>query len=212
MKRVFSLFIVLFIFVPAVSSSESICPPQGDGGDPILNRLKNRTGEPSSFEEMDVNQFMRELPYLFTPLFRDDFSKDQKQFIEKKEKHGISLVGYIFAARLSLPDSTNCHSKIRREIHIYMVEHQPQSDQELESINNETVVVEITPAGQDLHLNWKLQVFGQLAKRAAKIRVSGWPLYDSLDKNVVGKTRGTIWEIDPVTKMEVWKDERWSEF
>jgi len=203
---------VIFILIPARSSSQTQCPPEGDGGDPALNRLKNRSEFPASYEEMDVHRFQEDLKYIFTPLFRDDFSKDQTQYIEKNEKRGISLVGYILAARLSLPDSTNCHSKTRREIHLYIGGSPSQSNMEPEGLIAQSVVVELTPGGQDLHPAWRLQNLVDLLKSHKKIRVSGWPLYDSLDKNFLGKSRGTLWEIEPVTKIEVWKEGQWRDF
>jgi hypothetical protein len=209
MKRVFPIFLIIFLLFPAISPSQPKCPPEGDGGDSILNRLKNRTGVPASYEELGVNHFVGEFSYLFTPLFRDDFSEDQKQYVNKNEKRGIALVGYILAVRQSPPDSTNCHSKTRRDIHIYIGEYPPKSEQDAETMMTHAVKVELTPNGQDLHPSWKRQVLEQLVKPVAKVRVSGWPLYDSLDRKLLGKTRGTLWEIDPVTKIEMWDGERW---
>jgi len=211
MKRIFPILLIVFLLFPAISLSENKCPPEGDGGDPTLNRLKNRTGVPASYEEMDVDHFIEEFPYLFTPLFRSDFSQGQRQYFKKKENRGISLVGYILAARLSPPDSTNCHSKTKRDINLYIGESFPDSEQEAETMMTDSAKVELTPKGQALHATWNLQLLEQLAKQVAKVRVSGWLLYDSLDldRNLLGETRGTLWEIDPVTKIEVWKDEKW---
>ena len=61
--------------------------------------------------------------------------------------------------------------------------------------------------------NQKLQGFHdqlvQLAKKGARVRVTGWMLWDEEHGSEVGKSRGTLWEIHPVHKIEVFNDGEW---
>lgn len=41
------------------------------------------------------------------------------------------------------------------------------------------------------------------------VRITGWLMMDPVHKNHLGKYRSTLWEIHPVTKIEVWKDDKW---
>ncbi len=52
-------------------------------------------------------------------------------------------------------------------------------------------------------------------KRKARIRVTGWQMFDQEHPEQIGKTRVSRWEIHPITKIEVWskpqgKPGRWN--
>ena len=48
-----------------------------------------------------------------------------------------------------------------------------------------------------------------LREQGAQVRISGWPLYDQEHKPEVGKTRSTLWEIHPITSIEVATNGGW---
>ena len=48
-----------------------------------------------------------------------------------------------------------------------------------------------------------------LARAGTKVRVSGWVMYDPEHPNMLRKTRGTLWEIHPVTKIEYMDGGAW---
>ena len=41
------------------------------------------------------------------------------------------------------------------------------------------------------------------------VRISGWLLLDPEHRNHLGKYRSTLWEIHPITRIEVMKDGSW---
>jgi hypothetical protein len=43
------------------------------------------------------------------------------------------------------------------------------------------------------------------------VRINGWLLFDPQHTNHLNKYRNTLWEIDPITKIEVWDEdaEKW---
>jgi len=208
-RKAFALLIA--VLIPSAIAFAN-CPPEGDGGDIILNRLKNRVTEPSEYKEITVEQFLSEFtPNLNTPKNRNRFSEDQKNYVEPREQRGIALIGYILGAKQSGPESCNCHDPERRDFHVWIGAKKPSTRAEATAMRAESVVVEPTPAGQDGHNNWRLRILKKLASQGAKVRISGWAMYDPEHPDQLGKTRGTLWEVHPVLKIEVWNKGIWQE-
>jgi hypothetical protein len=59
------------------------------------------------------------------------------------------------------------------------------------------VVVELTPNIQDLHPDWDAKLKRQLAGK--NVCMTGWLLYDPAHPPQLGHTRGTLWEVHPIT-------------
>ncbi len=45
-----------------------------------------------------------------------------------------------------------------------------------------------------------------LVNSNTQVRMSGWLMYDSEHVNVIGTERATVWEVHPITKIEVQQD------
>ena len=129
--------------------------------------------------------------------------------VEKNEKRGMALVGYIVAAKQSGPESTNCHSQTRRDFHVWIGAEPAHSMQEAKAMRAQAVIVEPTPNGQEIHPGWRLHILQKLAKQGTKVRISGWVMLDPEHPDQLGKTRSTLWEIHPVTMIEVWSGGQW---
>jgi hypothetical protein len=65
-----------------------------------------------------------------------------------------------------------------------------------------SVVIEVTPRVRAKHPVWTLANFQQLAREDTRVRISGWTMLDPEHPDEVHKSRGTIWEIHPVMKVE----------
>lgn len=51
-----------------------------------------------------------------------------------------------------------------------------------------------------------------LSRRAAAnnpVRISGWLMFDPSHRNHLGRFRKTLWEIHPITRIEVWQNGAW---
>jgi hypothetical protein len=73
------------------------------------------------------------------------------------------------------------------------------------------VVVEATPSWQDNHPNWKARRLAKIAANRVNVKVSGWVMYDPEHPDKMGKTRGTLWEIHPNTRVEFWTGTEWQD-
>jgi len=201
---------LLTALTPALASPD-ICPPEGDGGDLVLNRLKNRVTAPSSYHELTVSEFLKEFPALHTPRRTNRYNAAQAAAITPREQEGVELVGYLLAAKQSGPEATNCHSKTRRDDHVWIGAVKPSSPAEAKAERAQAVIVEPTPNTLALHKSWRLHTLQQLTRQEAKVRISGWVMYDPEHPDQIGKTRGTLWEVHPVTRIEVWSGGQWRE-
>jgi hypothetical protein len=68
------------------------------------------------------------------------------------------------------------------------------------------VVVEATPRWQEANDSWDQTHFDDLALHKTPVRITGWLMYDQDHGSEVGKSRASLWEIHPITKIEVKKN------
>ncbi len=100
------------------------------------------------------------------------------------------------------PESSNCELDTCEwhDWHMWLV----RTDGEATNKNRlRAVVVEVTPRVRALTPNWILTSVKTLARTRQNVRISGWLMWDPDHPDQVGKTRGTTWEIHPVTRIEV---------
>jgi hypothetical protein len=101
-------------------------------------------------------------------------------------------------------ESTNCHFKNAEEVdwHMPLVEH--SGDAEATSI-----VVETTPRIRQTHPKWTTTHLAPWVTSDQPVRISGWALLDPEHTAHLGKYRSTLWEIHPITKIEVFQNGQW---
>src|SRR5438876_11127164 len=106
---VFSTFLLLA--TPALAQDFHGCPVEGKGGDPALNRLKNRTEVPPSFESIDFEQLANlEVPAGVSKKPRAQWSRATLATLEGPEKRAVQVVGYLLGVKLEGREATNCGS------------------------------------------------------------------------------------------------------
>lgn len=71
------------------------------------------------------------------------------------------------------------------------------------------VVVETTPRLRIKHKKWTEKNLDPWLDADAPVRIRGWLMFDPEHRNHMGKYRKSMWEIHPITKIEVWQDEKW---
>lgn len=182
------------------------CPAEGDGGDPALNRNKNRVDD-GNYQPVAFSALLP--PNLNWPAETErtshaDWSQAAADQIAQAEGLPVSVVGYLALARKEGPETPNCHSTTEVDYHIWMIDHAGGSADRAGSI-----VVEATPRVRSKHPGWTVGALNNLAKNGIQVRVSGWVMLDPEHPDQVGKTRGTIWEIHPVMQIEVAQNGQW---
>lgn len=182
------------------------CGPTGDGGDTKTNLRKNRTDLPLEYHSVTWKA-VQSLPYPVAKNSLLEWTPDQLSQIEPYEGIAVSVVGYLTGIKvedLGNGESTNCHFVNEEEVdwHMPLVEH--AGDPEATSI-----VVETTPRIRKQHPKWTPSALSPWIKSSAAVRISGWTLLDPEHRAHLGKYRSTLWEIHPITKIELFKDGQW---
>ncbi len=180
------------------------CPPEGDGGDPALNRLKNRIDDgeyiPVEFDAVAKLTW----PQSVERKKRQNWSDGDTKSVARYEGIPISVSGYLAGAKEEGPESPNCHGADHdfRDYHIWLVKSADDG-------RDKSIVVEVTPRIRVNHPAWNLAALRKIAKEKDRVRISGWLMLDPEHPDQVGKTRGTIWEIHPIMKIEVDQNGGW---
>ena len=182
------------------------CPAAGDGGDRELNRLKNRVDTAAWVPTPFASILDLGWPPGVVRRTRATWSRSDTRRIAASEGLPVVVEGYFVGAKVEAPEATNCHgaeSKFR-DWHLWLAS-SPGKDR------RRSIVVETTPVMRARHPEWKLGDVRRLVRDSTLVRVSGWLLFDPDHPDQLRKTRGTLWEIHPVMRIELQRDGRWVE-
>jgi hypothetical protein len=102
-------------------------------------------------------------------------------------------------------ESTNCHFRLADDVDWHM----PLTANAGEG-ENLAIVVETTPRIRAQHSNWTTANLKPFTNTGKRVRISGWLMLDPEHQDMInGGLRSTLWEIHPVTKIEVQKSGQW---
>ena len=182
-----------------VIGGQEVCGATGKTSDPKvikLNSQKNRIDIPEATAYIPVDwDVLKGLP---------STSPDDLQGAP------VMVVGYL-SHRINVEnkapgESTNCNLVNEDEVdwHIYLTSSPNQAI-------SQAIIVETTPRTRPLH-TWDKSVLDGLVNTNKQVRISGWLMYDLQHVGEIGSQRATVWEVHPVTRIEVsdgsggWKD------
>jgi Bacterial SH3 domain len=195
------------------------CGPDGKG-DTETNHLKNRVDEPTAYHEVTFDSIVN-LPKAHVKTKRSAWTTADRATaatdVVPFEGVALSVVGFI-VNRVKVQsggtgEGTNCNLTLPAEVdwHIPLVAH--AHDPEKLSL-----VVETTPRVRLNHPKWTVDALNDWVNGDAPVRISGWlmfdpdhppMMFDPSQPNLPGKFRQTLWEIHPITKIEVSKNNEW---
>jgi hypothetical protein len=204
-------------------SDEGSCGKTGDGGDSDTNRRKNRTDVPSSYHLVTWDA-INGLDYAKgAPRSRADWTAVQLATITPVEGAAITVEGYLYKVKVESSsvhaakggESTNCHARLASDVDWHMPLTANVADGE-----DLAIIVETTPRVRKEHAQWtraRLKPWtahvGSTANagfNGQKVRISGWLMLDPEHKDMIDSgLRSTLWEIHPITKIEVWDNGAW---
>jgi hypothetical protein len=182
------------------------CGPTGDGGDRTTNTRKNRTDVPTQYHPVTWSA-LQSLPYPKAGKSLETWTPQQLSVIEPYQGIAVSVVGYLIAVKPQTGgsgESTNCHFTNSDEVDWHMALAQNAVDPE-----SKAIVVETTPRMRQSHAKWTKAALAPWIGSTASVRISGWTMFDPEHRNHLGRYRSTLWEIHPVTKIEVFQDGQW---
>ena len=200
---------------PIVGSSLSgppgfpACPADGEaGGDIETNKRKNRKDIPSSYHQVTFDAVANLAYPTEAKVNRANWTAEQKDAIAPFEGIPISIVGFIVAVKKQSGgggEGTNCHFNTTNfvDTHVALVKAPGQGEEK-------AIVVEPTPRFYAQHPSWVFSKLDALDDSPDPVRISGWLLLDPVHKGHLGTYRATLWEIHPITKIEVFKNGQWT--
>lgn len=181
---------------PLVENGNEVCGPTGDAKNTKaqgLNNNKNRTDMPADSDYVDIGwSDLAGLP-----------SDRVNDFVGAP----VRVVGFL-SHRIAVEnsgsgESTNCHLVGDNEVdwHIYLTNSSAQAI-------SQAIIVETTPRTRPLH-RWTTDMLKPLVDSQTQVRVSGWLMYDSEHIGAIGTQRATVWEVHPITRIEVQQNGQW---
>jgi hypothetical protein len=179
---------------PLVINGTMLCGPEGDSSNPqtqTLNDNKNRTDLPAASEYVDIKW--------------DDLKDLPADRVADFQGAPVMVVGFL-SHHVQVEtggESTNCHlhSPDQVDWHMYLTKSPAQGIAD-------AVIVETTPRTRPDH-KWTTTTVGAAVDTPTQVRISGWLMYDIEHINVIGKQRATVWEVHPITRIEIQKNGQW---
>lgn len=196
------------VFSGVSSGNAFTCGPNGaaKSNDPGTNERKNRSDAPQNPHPVSWDAIGKEanLPWpREASTTRKAWTRSQLSAIEPYEGLAVVVTGFIRALRAQSGnrEDTNCGKtgEDNTDWHIALVG-DPQMPE------SEAVVVEPTPRFKINHPGWKpakLASFVNTGRAEDSVRVTGFLLLDPTHKGHLTRYRGTLWEVHPVTEIEV---------
>ena len=192
------------------------CGPRGgDGGDWETFVLKNRSDYPAASHAVTFAS-LEVLPYKDGGLAKDrvgegsHWTAEQKQEVERYEGIPLTITGFLAAVKpqAGSTEGTNCRFKgeANTDWHIALVPGYRDGE-------DRAIVVEPTPRLKRKHPNWRKAMLadrtGAQRSPTDSVRVTGFLFYDPDHANHLGHYRATMWELHPVTRIELFRDGVW---
>jgi len=208
----------------AFQSDEGPCGETGEGGDADTNRRKNRTDVPTAYHLVTWDA-INNLNYPEgAPRSRANWTQEQLGVISPFEGVAITVVGYLYKIKVekssvnarSGGESTNCHAHLASDVDWHMP--LTASARVPEDV---AIIVETTPRVRRDHPNWTTERLKPWTFKLTStntnsnyngqaIRVSGWLILDPEHQDMINSgLRSTLWEIHPITKIEVFSNGGW---
>ncbi|HLW52953.1 MAG TPA: SH3 domain-containing protein [Candidatus Angelobacter sp.] len=181
---------------PLVENGSVTCGPTGDATNSTaigLNTNKNRTDAPVASAYVQANW--------------DDLANLPSNRVNDFVGAPVAVVGYlshkINVENTGSGESTNCHLLGADEVdwHIYLTKSPNQGIKD-------ALIVETTPRTRPSH-KWTTAMLTNYVNATTQVRISGWLMYDSEHVGVIGSQRATVWEVHPITRIEVQQNGQW---
>ena len=204
---------------------EGDCAETGDGGDADTNKLKNRVDIPANYHYVTWEAINNTAYPQGAPRSRADWKPNQLDQIAPFEGVSVAVEGYLYKVKVesSSPnakkggESTNCHAHLANDVDWHM----PITAQNGQG-EDVAIVVETTPRLRQLHPNWTVarlkpwtENIGSHANSSFNgqpVRIRGWLMLDPEHQDMINSgLRSTLWEIHPITQIEVFQGGQWAD-
>jgi hypothetical protein len=180
------------------------CPAWGRGGDPLLSLLKNRTDRAQHPRVLSITQMLH-LPWpsrlTQVSLPMENWSHSERKQVDRYEGSPASVIGYMTSDSTNgPPEDANCAGKAGYDWHIWIGQHPRDS-------RKQSAIAEATPRVRAREHGFTAAAFHRIGHARQKVRVTGWLFLDT-DHPLSQTDRATLWEVHPITRLDVWQPKR----
>src|ERR1041385_7945006 len=147
---------------------------EGKGGDPLLNKQKNRYTMPLTVQDLSVTNIIQIPSQLIAGtgrMHRERWASAAIEHLRQQEKRGVRVAGYLVAVKKEGAESCNGYVDTLHDFHIWI------SDVASYDKSN-GLIVEMTPRWQSVRPDWRMDELRSLVREHARVRVTGWLLWD----------------------------------
>ena len=187
-----------------VDSAFGNCGPEGSQPDYTLNRRKNRidSAPPVPLPWSGIARLG--YPSAVGFRFRHQWTQRETDAIARFEGASVPLEGYLVGVKLEIPEPPNCYSDdaAQRDFHLWLANAPNQN-------KKNGIVVEVTPRIRVKHPAWTVERLDSLSRAGTLLRITGWLMFDQMHPERVRVNRVSLWEVHPITRIEVKRDSAW---
>lgn len=196
------------------SSDGTSCGPRGNGDSETFRR-KNRNDYPDTAYAI---QFAAIRGLALEDGIRANgqavprdrpFPGDVNRAIDGHEGIAVTITGFAsFLNQRGSQEGTNCHftGELNTDWHLTITETEDEDQ-------SDGIIVEPTPRFIQRHPNWRRANLrnrvGDLRTSSDSVRVTGFLFFDPDHRADIGRRRFTMWELHPVTRIELFANNRW---
>lgn len=158
----------------------------------------------SKVQDLDNNKNRTDVSTKYVPITWDSMKSLSADKVDDIQGAPVVVMGYLSdKVHVESKESTNCDLVKPDEVdwHMYLTKSPTQPI-------SEALVVEATPRVRPMH-KWTTESLEKYVNKDQQIRVSGWLIYDFEHTDVIGKERAAVWEVHPITKIEVNSGGKW---
>jgi hypothetical protein len=138
------------------------------------------------------------------PANRRHWSPQIRAYIAGYESRGVAVEGYLLGLNSESMEAGNCFRPDLHDFHLWI-------GASLTDPYNRALIAEISPRWQAANSAWSKHTLRTLAREHARIRVTGWLMIDQPHTGDIGTARATVWEVHPVTRIDVLNGSDWVE-
>lgn len=179
---------------PLVINGVQICGREADGPIPPrrgLNDNKNRTNIPAATD--------------YVPIGWDDLKNLPSDRVDDFQGAPVMVTGFL-SHQVKVEtgaESTNCHKHAPEQVdwHMYLTKSAAQGIAD-------AIIVETTPRTRPDH-KWTTDSVGAFVDTQTPVRISGWLMFDFERIGVIGSQRAAVWEVHPITRIELQQNGEW---
>ncbi len=180
-------------------------PPEGIGGDSLLNIEKNRWLASQNFIDVSVSDITGIQHDILSAAGTEDrykWTQAAQNQAASGELRAVRLSGFIIGVKEEGNESCNGNNDNYHDYHIWITDSVSKN-------KSKSIVAEATPFWKEQFSGWQLMKFQELVSQNSQVRISGWIMWDEDHPEQLGITRASLWEVHPITKFEYFSGGIW---